>query len=781
MDQQTLQLFSRQLAHWAENAISQGRFPFRKVETFPSLLTEKGEMHPPLVFWINRASCMAAGILILPPQDAEEGVAMGRECARALGLRHFVTWAAHEIVFWEERGEALTLTKTLPLSGTENATAGFRRALLSVMDELKVLSVLGAVPPGRLSPYYLANLCRGTLLSVLPGLAEDCRAARGENRLERGQTPEILALHKGMMTLLRLVGLTAHDLLLPTVQPEGLERAMRFALDNLPPGPRRALLMPEEEWPLPAEEAVAFHHLFRRLVQLGPGEDRTRYPRFLEILLDHETEVLGGFLLPVHPHVAEGSSTLLINPDRLHRVGGEVLETASIPFLAFTSLLRDLQDLPPARMQSESVLALSPEIRPGSITGTLKDTDVPQVREHQALAAQLRSSWPTRRFPLPPRTPRWTWEFLHLLGLAEDGAIIDLHLPDAWLTADFGAPLIELIKEQFTLSQMEVNAEAPLRIRLIKSMDKEATARLIGPQGSKELSWQRICSEHRAFLPLGLHLSASLFSLLEEGFLHLPSASSWPDGSERELYLFSRSPLGRLLWETVSGCRPLPPREQVREEALQRGLPIPTGEILENLRLLPGTDDTGLPRQTDFDKELELWLETDFKNPEAARSPARRQPLRRTQKTPISEELAEEIARRVFVDGLPRFPEQYMYGYYRPRLVEYTFSGPLIAEEEFFDRFTLRDRNGRLLDVEGTETAQALLLASCDGRSTVALPEDRHLTATIVERYRSDLKAMHRNLVQQAHIRLTDPQAADSLASMVWRSALLPPWELVDI
>ena len=107
MDQQTLQLFSRQLAHWAENAISQGRFPFRKVETFPSLLTEKGEMHPPLVFWINRASCMAGGVLILP-QNAEEEMSMGRDCARALGLQHFVTWAAHEIVFWEERGESLT-------------------------------------------------------------------------------------------------------------------------------------------------------------------------------------------------------------------------------------------------------------------------------------------------------------------------------------------------------------------------------------------------------------------------------------------------------------------------------------------------------------------------------------------------------------------------------------------------------------------------------------------------------------------------------------------------
>jgi hypothetical protein len=780
MDQQTFQLFSRQLAHWAENAISQGRFPFRKVETFPSLLTEKGEMHPPLVFWINRASCMAGGVLILPRQDAEEGVEMGRMCARALGLRHFATWAAHEIVFWEVHEEALTRYKTLPLAAVENATSGFRKALLALMEELKILSVVGAVPPGQLTPYYLANLCRGTLLNVLPGLTEACRAARGENRLpEQEQTPEILALHKGMLTLLRLVGLTAHDLLPPSVQPEGLERAMRFALDTLPPAPRKALSMPEDEWPLPSEEAVVFHHLFRRLIQVDLGEERIRCSRLLEILMSYEAEALGGFPLPLHPGDPGDSSTLIINPDRLYRLGGNVSETGSLPVLAFTSLLRNLCDMPPARVQSESLFALPPGARPAYVLGTLRDSGVPRLRENQALTAHLRSSWPTRRFPLPPRTPRWAWEFLHLLGLAEDGATIDLYLPDAWLTADFGAPMIELLKEQFTLRRLETGAGKFIRLRLVKSIGEEEMATLTGPHGSRELPWRRICSEHRSLLPLGLQLSDPLFSLLEEGFLHLPTASSWSDGNERELYLFSRSPLGRVLWETVSGGRPLPPRAQLREDAVHRGLPIPAAEILENLRLLPVTEDTGLPRQADFDSELALWLEADFKGPEGGRS-ERRQSTRQTRKTVLCEELAEEIAKSVFVDGLPKFPEQYLYDHYRPKLVEYTFSGPLTTEEEFFDRFTLRDREGRLLDVEGSETAQALLLASVNGRTAVALPEDRHLTATIVERYRSDLKALHRKLVQQTHIRLTDPQAADALATRIWHLALLPPRELMD-
>jgi hypothetical protein len=782
MDQQTLQLFSRQLAHWAESAIHQGRFPFRKVETFPSLLTEHGELHPALVFWINRASCMAGGILVLPPQNAEQGVEAGRTCARALGVRHFVTWAPREIVFWEDRGEAAARGKTITLPNSSDAAAGFRKTLTAVMEELKILSVIGAVPPAQLSAHYLANLCRETLLAARTGLTETFRVARGENRLaERAPTPETLALRKGMLTLLRLIGLTAYDRLPPTVQPEGLERAMRFALDTLTEDSRKTLSMAEDELPLPVEEAVIFHHLFRRLVQLRPGDDRPRLARSLEILLAHEAGGLGGSPLPFTEAEAEaGGRALLVNPDGFYRRGEGTIEVAPAPILAFSSLLQDLQDLGAPRERTEEVLALTSGLAPAVIDGTLNGDDIPQAREHRSLAAQLRTSWPTRRFPLPARTPRWVWEFLHLLGLAGEGARIGLNLPDTWLTADFGATLTELLKEQFTLTYLAAGAEGRLQLRLTKEAAPEGMTTLIGPGEPRHLSWGSIRAGHRSLLPLSLHLSDELFSLLEGGFLHIPNEADWPAVNERELFLFTRSSLGRLLWGIVSGGRPLPSRQLLRDEALRRGLPLPAPEILENLRLLCREEAHALPAQGDIDRELALWLGAGVDlSGQGARPPSSR-PAPRPAQQPDNADLAGQIARAVFVDGLPRFPEQYLYDYYRPQLVEYRFSGPLVVDSEFFDRITLQDRQGALLEVEGAETAQALLLASFGERSSVALPADRQLTATILDRYRNDLKALRRALVQHAHSRLAGSRAADTLAETIWRSFPLPPGELVD-
>ena len=74
-----------------------------------------------VITWINRDSCMAGGVLLLPPREAEESVEMGRHCARALGLRHFATWAAREVVFWEERGSALARGKSIPLPAAGQA------------------------------------------------------------------------------------------------------------------------------------------------------------------------------------------------------------------------------------------------------------------------------------------------------------------------------------------------------------------------------------------------------------------------------------------------------------------------------------------------------------------------------------------------------------------------------------------------------------------------------------------------------------------------------------
>jgi hypothetical protein len=92
---------------------------------------------------------------------------------------------------------------------------------------------------------------------------------------------------------------------------------------------------------------------------------------------------------------------------------------------------------------------------------------------------------------------------------------------------------------------------------------------------------------------------------------------------------------------------------------------------------------------------------------------------------------------------------------------------------------TLYDPQGTAVEVEGKETARALVLASCDGRTHIALPCDRQLTEEILERYLTDLRNLHRALVQQAHRRIAEPRAANAMVERVWASLPIPAWDLV--
>ncbi|MEJ2699733.1 MAG: hypothetical protein P8Z70_08755, partial [Desulfuromonadales bacterium] len=332
MDPQTRQLFIAQLAHWAEALIEQERSPFRKVEVHPSLLTEKGEISPPLVFWINRDSFMAGGVLLFPDTAGKVDTETGLACSRALGLQHFVTWSPQEITFWNTLCDTPSAQRTIPL-GRGASTSEFRQALTTIIRELKPLSVLGAIPPAQLSPHYLANLCLGALRAATPFLEEAYRAARGQGSLSGGNHPlppvAVEAARKGMMSLLRLLALVFHDRLPDNVQPEGLERAMRFSLDTLPPKVREVLKFSSVELPLPSESAVRYHHLFRRLGQLRCGEDRQRAVRFLELLQEHAAPTFDGRPLPFVPTPSSAGPTLLINPDRLYPHKGDLVEIAS--------------------------------------------------------------------------------------------------------------------------------------------------------------------------------------------------------------------------------------------------------------------------------------------------------------------------------------------------------------------------------------------------------------------------------------------------------------------
>ena len=84
---QHLQQFAQQLASWTEAIIEYGRTPFRRVDTYPKIDTEQGVIQPPLVFWINRQSMMAGGILLLPENNLEEEM---RAAFEAMGFANVI-------------------------------------------------------------------------------------------------------------------------------------------------------------------------------------------------------------------------------------------------------------------------------------------------------------------------------------------------------------------------------------------------------------------------------------------------------------------------------------------------------------------------------------------------------------------------------------------------------------------------------------------------------------------------------------------------------------------
>ena len=100
MKETELKDFARQLSIWAELVIEHGRTPFRRVDLFPRINTYLGPLQPPLVFWINRQSLMAGGVILLPDNNLPQQLELGSATTAALGLQHFVTWESDRIRIW---------------------------------------------------------------------------------------------------------------------------------------------------------------------------------------------------------------------------------------------------------------------------------------------------------------------------------------------------------------------------------------------------------------------------------------------------------------------------------------------------------------------------------------------------------------------------------------------------------------------------------------------------------------------------------------------------------
>ena len=332
---------------------------------------------------------------------------------------------------------------------------------------------------------------------------------------------------------------------------------------------------------------------------------------------------------------------------------------------------------------------------------------------------------------------------------------------------------MELLREEFTLVEVTLTGAGGLHLELVKARRPEQGTRFLRTAGERTLPWRELVAGHRALLTLALTLDDGLFALLESGRLAIPTPDDWPADRGTEVFLFSRSTLGRHLWSIVAGDRPLPEVGTLCECARRFGLPLPGREVLDQLRLLDWHRGRPLPATELLDQAVERWLGSTRPASDTGdvppASPAPPRPA------PPSAALLARIVARVFVDGIPRFPEHYLYDHYRPELVDYRMTPPLALREEFFGHFTLVDSDDKTLIVDGEETAQALLLAAAGGRREVALPRERALTEAILARYRADLRALRGKLIQACHAAIPQAATADRMVEKLWRDQNLPP------
>jgi len=196
--------------------------------------------------------------------NLDDELKRGRACALALGLRHFVTWETEQVRIWQVEKDDVTEHQVFPLGDPENLES-FRYLLADLLNALKLLAVLGAIPATELSHWYLCNLFQITLQQALPPLVEAYRSQRSEIDEHSPEDADICAHEAGRMLLLQVLALLWYDKFPEAILPEKMERAIELSLPELPDFPRETLALKTTIKPpaLPLETAVSFHHLLK--------------------------------------------------------------------------------------------------------------------------------------------------------------------------------------------------------------------------------------------------------------------------------------------------------------------------------------------------------------------------------------------------------------------------------------------------------------------------------------------------------------------------------------
>jgi len=767
MQPDPLERFTRQIASWTDELLTHGRYPFRKVAIAPRIVTPSGDSYPDMVLWINRASCMAGGVVFLSRDEGQASFPHYGETAETLGLQNFALWSSRAIEIRTSSPPYATHVR-LPL-GDNPSPDEFRSILMALLERLKPLAITGAVEPRALSAWHLANLCLLTLESARPGILDAVRRHREEDVLV---PPEYRAENLAWHTLFHLLALSRFDLLPESVHAERLEKGMEIATAELP-SPLLESCQCLDPAPLTEASAVAFHLLFRRLTQLGWHRDRARMAQTLRILLAESGRQLGAAervgapsenpAAWINPSVADlpALDTLISVPGRL-------------PGLI---LSRELEGLPPVRSVAPSPfrLSLSSEGPIPGLSGRLLLHSFDEGLSNDELLVRLRLSWPNRRFRPPRNTPRWLLGLLHLLGLCAENGRIDIETPPDWPRSAPGHFLLEAINDSATLVHVELGHEV-VRLVLSKALDDDLaplTIRLPAEERTVDGAWLQGLPP--SALGLALYLPPEGWKLLEQGDLAYYPLENTSRQERKGLRRFLESSWGTLLLD-ATGFTVARIERSVEMPGDEIPIPLPPRALLDQL----GADELDAlqaeARQRHVDRELAQWFSTHA--PESTTRRVRIAPSRR-----ISGTAKQDILAATFRDGLPRFPDHYLFDHYRPDLEHFDLPGPLFFQRRFFNQIELasREKAGTTVTVDSDLIAHALLLCSHSGLEQVDLPRDPAVMADILNRYRDDLRALKERLIDGCNRLFEEAGQARSLAKKLWIQQGLPPWESIDV
>lgn len=768
MDPSLLQQFRQQLASWIEKRLESQRLPFQRLELCPRTLTDRGRLIPDLVLWINRSSQLAGSMILLPDVVNDLALAEGCAIASALGLGHFTTWAAREVSIWNVTTGEATLLETFELPPASHITPqDFQDTLDDLLERLKVVTVTSAPSTAAYSEYYFANLCLRNLQELTPGLTISARMTAGKTAAD--EWVKHAPREKAWMCLWRMLFLLQKERLPPGLQPDRLEFAIRYALADLIEDQPHWLSIQEGEPPLLEEDAVRLHHLAGRLRQLGWPHGNEQAERMVDLLLNEAAQRFGiqsprlpwpttAIELWVNAPPTQTTATCAIVAPRAY-LAGWAFKTSLNETTAETAYAEALDDLD-AIANMTNALAI------------VQETQTPDRKQRDARLILLRQVWPSRRFDLPRNTPAWIWDVLYLVGLVAEE--LSLVMPPDWHSAPGIQALWTILAERYQLADLAIDETGRQALHFTRLTEK-STGIIIHRNGQAiTLSRAHWTAHKPGTTQVWLKAENSIIELCCAQTLS-SAGTDWTDEPESlswGTYIFLHSRLGRYLWGLCTDKAPLPEYDAALAEIENAGMPLPGETVLADLGLI-GIPETGtVPETEGLEREfanifgaVQVFAESSEQTtPDTTRA-------RRKSTAPV-----KDISAKVFADGIPRFPEHYLMHLYRPELTRHEIKGVLEITAEFFDKISLQTTGkDQSIEVSGKLLAEALVLASFTGQTSVALPNDEHVLEEIVQKYRADLARLRELLESECRRFEPHRQAAIKLAGKIWQQQGLPP------